>query len=157
MAFTHEQLTAIIDTREQAPLDLAPLRCERATLTTGDYSLKGLEHVIAIERKSEADLLACVGRERERFDREVQRLLAYSVRALVVESSWGAVECGQWRGQVKPAQVFGSLVGWIARGLPVVMAGNHERAGQIVARLLFIAARRRWQEWQTAYQSMENP
>ena len=41
---------------------------------------------------------------------------------------------------------MGALCGWIARGLPIVMAGNRERAGRIVARILFIAARRRWRE-----------
>jgi len=151
-----EHLIAIVDSREQRPLDLAPLQCERGTLPTGDYSIRGLEQVIAIERKSESDLLACIGRERSRFEREVQRLLAYPVRALIVESSWGAIECGQWRSQLKPPQVFGSLVGWIARGLPVVMAGSHQRAGQITARLLFIAARRRWQESATFYKEIRS-
>ena len=49
-------IVAIIDTREQAPLDLSPLRTEKGTLTTGDYSIKGLESEIAIERKSLPDL-----------------------------------------------------------------------------------------------------
>src|SRR5437763_1557404 len=80
--------TALIDSREQLPLCLDPLRVEPGTLATGDYSVKGLEHVVAIERKSAEDMLSCVGRERGRFDREIQRLLAYPVRAIVVESSW---------------------------------------------------------------------
>jgi ERCC4-type nuclease len=141
-----ESLVAICDTREQNPLDLAPLQVERGTLATGDYSIRGLEHVIAIERKSLDDLLSCCGCERERFEREVQRLLAYPVRALVVESTWGAVEIGQWRSRLSPAQVEASLLGWAAAGLPVLMAGDHERAGRMVARLLFIAARRRYRE-----------
>ena len=84
----YERLTAIIDRREQQPLELAPLRARRGTLTTGDYSLAGLEHIVAVERKSLADLVACCGGARARFEREVQRLLAYPARALVVESSW---------------------------------------------------------------------
>lgn len=139
-------LTAIIDTREQRPLDLSPLRSERGTLATGDYSLRGLENVVAVERKSTDDLLTCVGRERERFDREVQRLLAYPVRALVIEADWPFFERGDWRGELKPSHVIGSLVGWIAAGLPIVMASDHERAGRFVGRLLFTAARRRWRE-----------
>jgi ERCC4-type nuclease len=139
-------LVAIIDTREQNPLDLSPMRMERGTLATGDYSLRGLEHVIAIERKSAEDMLACVGRERERFDREVQRLLAYPVRALVIEAGWQFFECGEWRGNVTPTQAMGSLLGWIAQGLPIVMAYDHDRAGRFVSRMLFIAARRRWRE-----------
>ena len=141
-----ESITALADTREQCPLDLSPLRTETGTLATGDYSVKGLEHVVAIERKSLPDCLACVGVERERFDREVQRLLAYPVRALVVESTWPEVESGAWRSNVTPAAAIGSLLGWIAAGLPVVMAGDHQRAGRFVSRMLYIAARRRWRE-----------
>lgn len=142
-----ESVVAIIDTREQTPLELSPLRVEIDTLTTGDYSVRGLEHIIAIERKSLSDLLGCIGTERERFEREVQRLLAYPVRALVVESSWPTIEMEQWtRSRITGKQVTGSLLGWIAMGLPVVMATNHTRAGQLVSRMLYIAARRRWRE-----------
>ena len=103
-----------------------------------------LERVIAIERKSLPDLLGCIGQQRERFDREVQRLLAYPCRALVVESTWPEVEAGEWRSKVTSQAAVGSLLGWVEMGLPVVMAGDHERAGRYVARLLFTCARRRW-------------
>ena len=98
--FPADAITALVDTREQTPLDLPGLRCEPGTLTTGDYSVRGLESVIAIERKSLPDLVACCGRERERFDREVKRLMAYPVRALVVEASWSDIEAGNWRGKM---------------------------------------------------------
>jgi ERCC4-type nuclease len=139
-------ITAIIDTREQLPLDLAPLQTVRGTLATGDYSIVGLENVVSIERKSLADLLGCVGGERERFDREVMRLVAYPVRALVVEATWMDLEAGRWNSKVTSAAAIGSALGWIAAGLPVVMAGDHDRAGRYVSRLLYIAARRRWRE-----------
>lgn len=141
-----ELVTAVVDTREQLPLDLAPLRSVTGTLATGDYSVRGLEHVVAVERKSLSDLLGCVGQHRERFDREVQRLLAYPTRALVVESTWDEIEAGDWSSKVTPAAAVGSLLGWIAAGLPVVMTESHERAGRVVSRMLFIAARRRWRE-----------
>ncbi len=148
-----EQITAIVDTREQDRLDLSPLQTELGTLETGDYSIRGLEHVVRVERKSLPDLVACVGRERERFDREVQRLLAYPVRVLVVESTWQQIEAHepatpQWRGQITREQVVGSLLGWQASGLSVHMAGDHERAGQHVARLLFTVAKRRYREFE---------
>jgi len=137
----------LIDTREQLPLDLPSLAPPViTTLATGDYSVSGLEHVVAIERKSLEDLLGCIGQERERFDREVQRLLAYPVRALVIESGWQALERGEWRSKVTPQAAVGSVLGWIASGLPVVMCYTHERAGKYVARLLYTAARRRWRE-----------
>jgi DNA excision repair protein ERCC-4 len=141
-----ECVTAIVDTREQVPLDLAPLRMQWGTLATGDYTVAGLERYIAIERKSLTDLLACVGRERERFERETMRLLAYPTRAIVVSAAWAEVERGDWPGRVTPAATIGSLLGWIAMGIPIVMAGDHDRAGRIVSRMLFIAARRRYLE-----------
>jgi ERCC4-type nuclease len=143
-----EDVVAVIDSRERAPLNLAPLQSVTGTLTTGDYSVRGLEHLVAVERKSLGDLLSCVGRERDRFDREVQRLLAYETRCLVVESTWYEVECGDWRRRsaLQPSQVVGSLIGWIAASLPVVMAGDWQQAGHFVSRILYTAARRRWRE-----------
>ena len=141
-----DQIVAVVDTREQLPLDLSPLRIVPGTLPTGDYSVKGLEHIVAVERKSLSDLLGCIGVGRERFEREVQRLLAYPTRALVVESTWSTIEAGEWRSKITPAAAMGSLLGWIAAGLPVIMAGDHDRAGQYVGRLLYIAASRRWRE-----------
>lgn len=150
-----ESITAIVDTREQAPLSLSPLRMEAGTLATGDYSIRGLEHVVAIERKSLPDLIACVGRERERFDREVQRLLGYPVRILLVEATWQEIEAGGWRGQVTPDAVLGSLLGWIASGLQVELVGDHDRAGRFAARILYTVARRRWRELRTLAGGME--
>lgn len=141
-----QRVTAVIDTREQLPLDLTPLRTIVSTLPTGDYSISGLEDVVAVERKSLGDLLSCVGRERERFDREVQRLLAYPARAPVVEATWPEIERGDWRGNITPRQALGSVLGWMASGLPVAMVGDHTRAGRYVWQLLFTAARRRWRE-----------
>lgn len=151
-----ESVPALIDTREQDPLDLSPLCEERATLTTGDYSIRGLEHVVAIERKSLPDLLACCGRERERFDREVMRLLAYPTSALVVESNWAEIEAGDWRSELTPSQVIGSLLGWVAMGLPLLMADNHARAGRYVSRLLYTTARRRWREARGLVQGVQD-
>lgn len=141
-----ENITAIVDSREQKPLDLAPLMAETATLATGDYSVKGLEDSVAVERKSLPDLIKCVGKDRKRFDREMQRMLAYPVRAVVVEATWRDLESGQWRGQITPEQAVGSVLGWVARGVPVILAGNRQRAGEVVRRILIHAARRRWRE-----------
>ena len=64
----------------------------------------------------------------------------------MIEASWADLEAGQWRSQVTPAAAIGSVLGWISSGVPIIMAGDHERAGRYVGRLLFTAARRRWRE-----------
>ena len=150
-------VVAIIDTREQLPLCLDPLRTEPETLPTGDYSLKGLEHHVCIERKSLDDLLACVGRERQRFDRELHRMLAYPVRVLLVESTWQEIELGQWRSKVTSSQAMGSLIGWAAMGIQLALVGTHERAGQFASRLLYTVANRRYRELRNFTQAMEQP
>ena len=147
-------VVCIVDSREQLPLDLAPLTTVSGTLQTGDYSLKGLEHLVCIERKSLDDLLGCVGRDRERFERELQRMLAYPVRVLLVESSWAEIEMGQWRSKLTSSQVLGSLIGWAAMGIQVAMVGDHERAGRFASRLLFTIARRRYLELRTFSQAI---
>lgn len=141
-----EDLTALIDSREQRPLDLAPLRTVRGTLQTGDYSIVGLEHLVALERKSLPDLVACVGRERDRFERELRRLLGYPVRGVVVETSWSDLEAGGWRGEMHPRAVTASVLSWIATGIPILLAGDREGAARAVRGILLAAARHRLRE-----------
>lgn len=142
--FCADYVTVVIDTREQRPADVAPLKSVRGTLVTGDYSIKGLEDHIAIERKSLPDLVQSVGRERERFDRVVHRLQAYETKAIVVEATWEQLKAGLWRGSVTSSQVCGSVLGWMGAGVPVLLAGDASRAGDAIARMLFIAARRKY-------------
>ena len=78
------QPTIIVDSREQTPLVFSLFASEVGTLQTGDYSLKGLEDSITIERKSIADLIGSLTSGRERFQREIQRMQAYRSRTLLI-------------------------------------------------------------------------
>jgi hypothetical protein len=141
-----EDVTAICDTREQRPLDLAPMKTLRTGLDTGDYSIAGLENVVTVERKSLPDLLQCVGNERERFEREMHRILAFPHKMLVIEATWADIRAGAWRQKVTANAVAGSLLGWMSRGIPAFFAADHDMAGGIVRHFLFLSARRRWLE-----------
>ena len=145
-------ITIVIDTREQTPLSFEikdiKIPTVAGSLPTGDYSVQNLEHKIAVERKSLADLVMCVGRERERFEKELQRLAAYESRLLVVESSWEEIEAGKYRSKINPQSVVGSLLSWQEKyNLPIMMAIDHERAGLMTARYLFSAVKRRYREY----------
>ena len=148
----NQTFVAVIDKREKNPLTLRytaqgeVLPSIAGSLYTGDYSIKGLENCVTIERKSLEDMLLCVGRERERFEKEIVRLRGFEVKAIVVESNWKTIEAGKYRSKVKPSSAIGSLMGWIASGIPILMADNHERAGIFVGRMLYIAASRRFRE-----------
>jgi DNA excision repair protein ERCC-4 len=151
-----EDITAVIDTREQTPWPLTPLRTQRGSLTTGDYSVLGLSDQIAIERKSLSDLLGCIGNDRERFERELKRLLAYPCRAIIVETTWQVFYSGVWpvRSRLKPASAIGSVLGWVAMGIPILFPGGASEASQCAARILFIAARRRFNELGAFYDGL---
>jgi len=133
----------IVDSREQDPLTFANLPAERGTLCSGDYSVRGLESVVVVERKSLMDLVACCGAERDRFVRELVRIRAYRFRAIVVEATLGDLEAGQWRwrSRLLPAHVLGSVASWQVKYAPFVFAGDHGAAARWTERFLFQAAR----------------
>lgn len=137
-------ITAIIDARESRPLELW-IPSERGTLAAGDFSVKGLTHLIAVERKAENDMLACVGRERDRFEACIKRMQGYETRVLVIESSWSSIELGQWRSTLKPSQVKAALYSWM-KYVSVVMVGDRQASASIISGILFSAARERWRE-----------
>ena len=145
-----EDLTFLIDSREQKPLDFSywhidaekRVRTEIATLDTGDYTIKGFQKLISVERKSLDDLIGCVGASRDRFERELQRLLAFPCRLIVVEASWDELELGQWWGKVTPKQVIGSVQGWMDYGIPFFFHHDRQKISNFVRNFMFIRARR---------------
>lgn len=143
----------VIDSREQTPLALL-LPWERGTLKAGDYSVRGLENAVTVERKSLPDLVACCGRERDRFEDCVQRMKAYELRALVIEASWDDIHRGQWRSQMTPNQVNGALCSWM-KHMSVILAGDRPTAAKVVSSILYSAARDRWRQLRAFKESLK--
>jgi len=139
-----EEIHVICDTREQHPLILDPMPWERGTLVTGDYSVRGLEHKICVERKSLADLTQSLGRERERFDKEMHRILAYPHRCLVIEGTMDDVLQQRYLSRIAPNAVMSSLMGYASHGIPFVFCGTRSQMSDLVRRFLFISAQRIW-------------
>lgn len=138
-----QQLVAIIDTREQLPLDLSPLISIRGTLKTGDYSLQGYEDHICIERKGLSDFIQCCTFQRERFERELERLRVFDYKAIVIEGTWANIELKQYRGTTHPNAVLGSAMAFaMSANVAIIMAESHATAGKLVARLLYVAGNR---------------
>lgn len=140
-------LTLRIDQQEKHPICAAPMQTEFCHLSVGDYALQGIPETDAsAERKSEPDLLVCLASERDRFVRQVQRLMGCRHRVLVVESTWERLSAGDWRSKITPQSVIGSLVGLMADGLPIALVGDHEQAGKFITRWFYLLANRRLQE-----------
>jgi len=133
-----DSMRVVIDTREQKPWAFpADVDAIAGSLDTGDYSLAGLEHLAAIERKSLADFCGCCGRDRSRFERELQRLKAYRCRAVIVEATMGDVLAHKYRSKIAPASVLGSAAAWQTRyDTPFVWAENREQAAHYALLIL---------------------
>lgn len=144
--FTQEEMTI------QTPDGPVPLRMRKMKLVTGDYSIVGAENLIAVERKETSDLINCIGNDRERFDREMQRILAYPSRVVIVEDHFSCLERAQWRSRLTSTQAIASVAGWMEKGVPFIFAGDRRAAALWCARFLYIAARRRFEQLR-AFQS----
>ncbi len=65
---------------------------EQKRLKLGDYSVKGLEHLITIERKAPADAVSSVMPPvRASFLERCQRMAKYRRKAIVIEASYGVM------------------------------------------------------------------
>lgn len=138
--------TIVVDSREKLPWAFPGLATVGGTLETADYSIVGMEHLVAVERKTLPDFLHCVGQDRCRFEKEMQRILEFPSRMVVLETSWAELSRGEWRSQIRPTQAAGSILGWQSRGIPFLLAENRERAAALSKRWLLIVHRRAWRE-----------
>jgi DNA excision repair protein ERCC-4 len=133
----------VIDTREQDPLPVRRLPVVRAGLYTGDYSVAGLESLVAIERKSIPDLVSCcAASNRERFEHELHRLRGFRFRRLLVIGTRHEIEAGAYRSTIRPAAVLGTLSAFEVRyDCPVVFADDPAAGAAMVERWAWYAAR----------------
>jgi hypothetical protein len=167
--------TVAIDTREQNPWTFTgftsdasqgskPLviHTEAATLQSGDYSIRGLESEVAIERKSLADLYGTVSehlRHRSefgrnvpsRFERELIRLSRMRFAAMVIEAGWSAICLNPPpHTRLTGKTVYRVLISWMVRyGILIVCCETRGFAERTCFRLLD----RFWQDLQEERQT----
>lgn len=129
-----------IDTREQAPLSIQRFPIERIGLPCGDYGIKGFSDwtrpAWICERKSLNDLAGSLGKDRERFMREIEKLRQFAFRALVIEATQADVEAHAYRSDISPASILGTLDALAVRaGLHVFWCGDAQGAARKVESL----------------------
>lgn len=102
-------ITLIADTREQEPFsfDSRLVMVERRALPAGDYSVAGMEGVVAVERKTLDDFVSTVIHQRARFRRELLKLAGFRAACVVVEAGLLEVLQGRYRGGAHPRR-FGA-------------------------------------------------
>jgi DNA excision repair protein ERCC-4 len=134
----------VIDTREQLPYSFSDrVVAVRSALPAGDYSVEGLEHLLAVERKSLDDFVSSVIRERPRFRRELEKLRAYRVAAVVVEAGLADIFAHRYHSGVHPNAVVGAALSIIVDyGVPVFFCSDRQACCRFTEGLLLRAHRK---------------
>ena len=104
-------------------------------LLTGDYTIEGLEHLVAIERKSLVDLFGSLAnsrddKRRDRFKAEHERMSQLAFAAVIIEADWSTIlQHPPANSQLDPASVLGTAVSWQQRyGVHWEAAGGRQLA-----------------------------
>ena len=136
---TPQPLRIIQDSREQSPFRFEGFSAvvEVGTLEAGDYSIRGFERRIAVERKELGDLVGCLGTDRERFTRELARLRGYDAAAVVVESPSRDLRAGRYRAQMTPQAAWQTVLAFTQRfRVPFLFCDSRADAEQVTFDLL---------------------
>jgi len=133
-----KDLVLVIDTRESAPYKFTGENVVFKKLDAGDYSVKGYENEIAIERKTHPDFFGSITHSRERFERELEKLSTYKVKALVIETDFSVLSRGVYVfSKVNPESVIGTIVKIITDyGIPVETVPNRQVGENLTLRIL---------------------
>lgn len=139
-------MQVIVDTREQVPWSFEhdpSISIVRAHLDAGDYSVRGFETRIAIERKSLDDWVGTVMRERTRFYRELELLRGFEFRCVIIEAGVRQITEKSYRSNASPASVLGFVSEvFVAQSVPVLLGGTRADSQILAASLLRMAAKK---------------
>jgi len=119
----------LVDSREQAPLEIEGFVTERTGLPVGDYGIRGFSDWsnprFIIERKSLPDLAQSLSHGRERFLREIEKMRQFGFRALLIEGTREDVLAGKHETGMTPTSILASLDALAVRcNLHVFWAGS---------------------------------
>lgn len=130
-----DNLILLQDSREQTPF-LFPkgIQVEISALSTGDYSIKGMESLICVERKSHQDMYSSLSSGRDRFRKEVLRMAELERACFVVTCTmeeflrppsyvkgFTLIES-----RFNPKSAINSLISWhVKYGVPTIFSGTH--------------------------------
>ena len=134
-----EKIPVIIDTREQTPweFDDEMFTTARGTLTTADYSIRGLTDVVGCERKSLGDAVGTFIAGWSRFRRELYRLSAMDYPLIVIECNLEDILAHRYESDASPASVLGRINSIIIdHGINVVCWGSRATSITMVERYL---------------------
>ncbi len=113
------------------------------TLQYGDYSICGLEHLIAIERKSLPDLLSSLTAGRDRFETELKRARSLHRFYVIIECSPSdlLVDSFGKLSRVHPKSIWGTVMSWHSRYCPFLFGQDRKTAARLAEAILVAYAK----------------
>ncbi len=110
---------------------------------TGDYSISGLEDRVCLERKNLGDLVGSLIQDFIRFRKELYRLAAFDVSAIVVEANIEDVFNHKYESDAQPSSVIGRVNGiFLEHGVPTFFWGPRPVCTVMVERFLLLAEKK---------------
>ncbi len=140
-----KQFKIIRDTREQKGkgwLFRSSTNCsgqEIKKLDVGDYTVKGLEDILMIERKTIGDLWGTLGAtdNYKRFLREIKRAENHKFKFLIIEGTVADIDRGYRYSKVSANNIHAKLISLqVKHNLHVIFAGRMDKARAYVRRLM---------------------
>jgi DNA excision repair protein ERCC-4 len=127
---------------EQKPWTFPPgVEVEKGPLRTGDYSVKGLQNRIVVERKSLGDFVSTVIHDWIRFTKQLRRMAAMDAAVIAVEATPDDVFLKDYVGKANPESVMGKAHAiFLDYGVPVLWWGTREAAQREAYHLLSLAS-----------------
>jgi len=131
-------MIVLIDTREKLPFQFGnDIQTEKTKLEVGDYSLQGLKHLVAVERKSLDDFVNSTIHNKHRFTQNLMDLSRMDHKAIVVEASLRDVFMHRYKSKAHNQAVFGIIAALSGKWkIPVFFWENHAYAQMMVEKYL---------------------
>lgn len=141
----NEEYTIIVDTREQQPWEFSHYTTASEKLDTGDYSIKGLENIIAIERKKNVSEIAAnivESRFKDVLDRMKQVkypfiLLEFSLKDVLIYPIGSNVPKHMWdKIKISSNFILKNITDWeIEHNIKVFFCGSASNAERLATYL----------------------
>ena len=88
------------------------------------------------------DLAHCIGLDRDRFLRELERLQGVRHACVVIEGDWRHLTEGRYRSRLNPKSAANSIISWISKyRVPVMFVGSREAGESFTKNFLFLTAK----------------
>ncbi|KKM18724.1 hypothetical protein LCGC14_1662850 [marine sediment metagenome] len=128
-------ITILVDDRENNPWTIPhpDFKFEKYRLNVGDYTIKGFEDQVAIEKKSGiVELIANLsGKDRPRFKRFLKKLSEHPIKCIVIEDSLSHIDAAFRacpKTHLEPASIYYWLsVITIKYQIPVLFIGSNKQ------------------------------